>query len=161
MPMRRSPLQLLLSAALSALAAAALLVPGAAAAKPQPHPKPPPPPTKITVNRWAGETLSGSPYNAKPFATATHCATDPMKTLDLYGGAKHVVDGRHFVVQFLLNGTVRDVFHEHWSGTGFGHYSDGIVNKEGLPDGRWSVKIVQGGKTIGFSWVLLAADPSC
>jgi len=33
------------------------------------------------------------------------------------------VEGRHFVVQFLLNGAVRDVFHRAWSGTGSGHYS--------------------------------------
>jgi hypothetical protein len=140
-----------------ACAAAALLLPLGAAARPHKRL----PETHITINRWDGETLSGTPYNAKAKGTITHCATDPGMTLHVHGSVKRTVAGRHIVVQFLLNGKVRDSFHEHWTGTGSGSFGDGIINHEGLPDGRWGLRVLQGKHTIGASFVVLAADPNC
>lgn len=153
---RRSLRQLLLAGAL-ACAAAVLLIPVGASAKPHKRP----PETHITINRWDGETLGKKPYNAKAHGTITHCATDPGLTLHVHGSVKHTVEGRSVVVQFLLDGRVRDTFHEHWTSTGSGGFGDGIINHEGLPDGRWGLRVVQGKHIIGTSWVVVAADPNC
>lgn len=155
--MRRGPARRPLLATAVACAAACLLLPAAATARPPKRP----PETEITINRWEGETLTGAPYNAKAHQTITHCATDPGMTLHVHGSVKHTVGGRHIVVQFLLEGRVRDSFPEHWTGTGSGGFTDGIVNHEGLPDGRWGLRVLQGNHTIGSSWVLVQADPSC
>jgi len=138
-------------------AAVGLLVPLSAAARPHR----PPPETHITINRWDGETLAGTKYNSPAKGTITHCATDPGMTLHVHGSVKHTVSGRRIVVQFLLNGRVRDSFHEHWTVTGSGGFGDGIINHEGLPDGRWGLRVIQGTHIIGSSWVVVAADPSC
>ncbi len=156
--MRVSSLRLLLICA-TACGLAALLLPLGATAKP--HRRHRQPQTHITINRWYGETLGGTPYSVKPHQTITHCATDPAKVLEMRGRVRHTVAGRHIVVQFLLNGAARDTYHEQWTGSGNGTFHEGIYNEEGLPDGRWTLKVLQGRRTIGASWVLLAADPSC
>lgn len=153
-----SPLRRWLLAGALACLAAAVLVPVGANAKPR-HKRPPE--THITINRWEGETLGKVPYNAKAHGTITHCATDPGLTLHVHGSVKHTVDGRNIIVQFLLNGRLRDSFREHWNGTGSGSFGDGIINHEGLPDGRWGLRVIQGKHIIGTSWVVLAADPNC
>jgi hypothetical protein len=155
--MRRGSVRRRLPVATLICAAAALPVPLGAAAKPHRRP----PETQITINRWDGETLGGTLYNAPAKGTITHCATDPGLTLHVHGAVKHTVSGRHFVVQFLLDGKLRDAFHEHWTDTGSGGFGDGVINHEGLPDGRWGLRVLQGKHIIGSSWVVVAADPSC
>ncbi len=137
---------------------AILLAPVGAIAK-RPHRRPAR--TQITIRRWDGETLGGTRYHGKPHERATHCASDPAKSLNLYGFVKHAVSGRNIVVRYLLNGQVRDIFHEHWVKSGFGRYDPSIYNESGLPDGRWTLRVYQGRRLIGGTWVVLAADPSC
>ncbi len=155
--MRRGSVRRPLLLAAFVCAAAVLLLPLGAAAKPHKRP----PETQITINRWEGETLGGTPYNAPAKGTITHCATDPGMTLHVHGSVKHTVAGRHIIVQFLLEGKVRDTFREHWTGTGSGSFGDGVINSEGLPDGRWGIKVIQCKRVIGSSWVVIEADPSC
>ncbi len=138
-----------------------LLAPVGAAGKPRHRHRHPRPQTHITINSWSGETLGGVPYRVKPHQTVTHCASDPEKSLGLRGPAKHVVANRNIVVQFLLNGAVRDTYHEHWTKSGNVVFQETIYNEAGLPDGRWTLKVLQGRKLIGASWIVLAADPSC
>lgn len=157
MPTRRRSARRRLLASAVACAAAVLLLPAGASARPAKRP----PETEIAINRWEGETLASAPYNAKAHGTITHCATDPGMTLHVHGSVKHTVAGRHIVVEFLLEGRLRDSFREHWTVTGSGGFSDGIVNHEGLPDGRWGLRVLQGKRIIGSSWVVVAADPSC
>lgn len=153
----RGPLRRCLLLGVAACAAAALLA-GGASAKPRQARMPE---TEITINRWDGETLGKTAYNAKAKGTITHCASDLGLTLHVHGAVKHTVDGRTIIVQFLLNGRLRDSFREHWKGTGSGSFGDGIINREGLPDGRWAIKVIQGSHIIGTSWVILASDPNC
>src|SRR5712671_684772 len=108
--MRRGTIRRALLAGGLACAAAALVLPLGATAKPHKRP----PETQITINRWDGETLAGTPYNTPAKGTITHCATDPGMTLHIHGSVKHTVAGSHIVVQFLLEGKVRDAFREHW-----------------------------------------------
>ena len=155
--MRRGSARRALLVAAIACVGATLLLPLGAAAKPHKRA----PETHITINRWDGETIGGTQYNAKAKGTITHCATDPGMTLHVHGSVKHTVSGRNIVVQFLLDGKVRDTFHEHWTGTGSGSFGDGILNHEGLPDGRWGLRVIQGKHIIGASFVVIAADPNC
>jgi hypothetical protein len=155
--MRRRSVGRALLATGAVCAAAAMLVPLGAAARPHRRV----PETHITINRWEGETLAGTPYNAKAHASILHCASDPGLTLHVHGSVKHTVSGRRIVVQFLLDGRLRDSFREHWTVSGSGGFTDGIINHEGLPDGRWGLRVIQGRHVIGASWVLIEADPGC
>ncbi len=155
--MRRRSVGRALLATGAVCAAVAVLMPLGAAARPQRRA----PQTQIKINRWEGETLAGTPYNAKARGAILHCASDPGLTLDLHGSVKHTVRGRYFFVQFLLDGRLRDSFRERWPASGSGAFTDGIINHQGLPDGRWGLRVVQGRHIIGASWVLIEADPGC
>lgn len=133
----------------------ALAVP-ASMAKKHHHPLP-----HVKITLWTATTAAGTASPVAPGATITHCTSDPEHSLDVSGRVKHAASGKHFTVQFLLNGQVRDAFHEHWVSNGPGKFGDGITNDAGLPDGLWGLKIVEAGKTIGQSSVTIAANPAC
>jgi hypothetical protein len=117
---------------------------------------------RVTIKRWQVETLGGRTSAAvAPGKTITHCASDPVETIHARGQVTGAVQGRRITVKLLVGEALRDTFHYEWTHTGNRAYHEEISNEEGLPDGRWALKVIEAGKTIGQSSVLVAANPSC
>ncbi len=117
--------------------------------------------THVTVTSWSGGTVGSSPFSSPPGQTITHCASDQARNIEVIGRVRRATAHRNITLVFLNSGEVRDVFRERWRAKGPGLFREGVFNEEGLLDGRWTLRVLQGKRVIGKSWVFLEADANC
>lgn len=143
---------------LAVLALLAVAVPAVMAAKPFNKP------TKVTIKKWDVVDANGATTFLAPGATHTRCATVPITEIGFFGNAKRIVEGKYHRRSWLLNGASRLSNAYVWTDTDRKiPYNKSLTNSapEGFEDGRWTVKIVQKGRTIGRSSINLATNPAC
>lgn len=121
-------------------------------------------PTHITIKKWDVVDRNDTTTFLAPGATHTHCASVPVPEIGFFGTAKRIVGGKVHKRIWLLNGVPQLSDSYVWTKTDKKTpYNKALTNSapEGFDDGRWTVKIVQGGRTIGTSSITLATDASC
>jgi hypothetical protein len=129
-----------------------LVVPSAAAAKG----------TKVKIGAWSVETADQARHSAKPGSTYRACASSPTFAIDARGTVTGAKKGKRFKEVWTLNGKPDSVFQVAWSKSGKFSDSFGISASDGeLTTGRWKLKLVQGGRTIGASTIRVLTKPGC
>lgn len=123
-------------------------------------------PTHVEFTDFVITSSTGVDHPAVAGTTFTHCASEIETILDAHGTVARTVEGKAHKNIWLLNGARQSVFNLVWTKTKKKKRSfvTGIESNvaDGLSDGLWSVKIVQGGKTIGpGASVTIAEDPAC
>lgn len=137
---------------LTCVCLAALVFPGAAAAKG----------TKVKIGSWSVATADSVKHNAKPGSTYRACASNPTVAIDARGSVTGATKGKGFKEVWTLNGKTDSVFQVGWSKSGRFSDSFGISASDGeLTTGKWKLKIVQDGRTIGTSRIKIVTKPGC
>jgi hypothetical protein len=132
----------------------AILIPlTVAAAKPKP--------TAVSIRSWSAETTDGAKHAVKPNKTYRACASAPVTALVALGTVSRAKSGKAFKENWSLNGKRDSVFNVAWSKSGGFKDSFGIGASGALSTGHWTLKLVQGGRTIGSSAVTIKTKPGC
>ena len=130
----------------------ALVFPGAAVAQG----------TKVKIGSWSVETADSARHGAKPGSTYRSCPSNPAIAIDARGSVTGASWGKGFKEVWTLNGKTDSVFPVDWSKSGQFSDSFGISASDGeLTPGRWKLKIVQDGRTIGAGPIRIVTKPGC
>jgi hypothetical protein len=123
-------------------------------------------PTRVKFTYFIITSSTGIDHRAEAGTTFTHCASEIETILDAHGTLARTVEDQVHRNIWSLNGVKRNVFRLVWTQTKRRKrpFFTGIQSNEagGLPDGRWTLKIVQKGRKIGPpASVTLAENPAC
>lgn len=118
--------------------------------------------THVAIASWSVETVDGKHHNAKANTTFRACESNPVVAIDARGKVTGAVSGKGFKEIWSVKGKVDSTFAVAWSKSGSFTDFFGIgAGAGGLTTGRWKLKIVQSGKTIGKSAITIATKSGC
>lgn len=118
--------------------------------------------TDVAINSWHVYTKDDVRHKVEAGGTFKSCASNPTKEIYAKGKVTGAKKDVNFDEIWSLNGNVDSIFHEQWLKTGdFTDYFGYTATGGSLKTGDWSVKLVQGTKTIGKSSITIKKKPGC
>jgi hypothetical protein len=134
-----------------AFGATALVVPAAVAGSD----------THVKITSWHVYTTDGKLHKVKPGKTFKSCKSNPTHEIDAKGSVKHATKGAAFTENWTVGGKPDVSFNATWGKSG--NFTDYFSrsNEGQLPRGKWKLKLVEGGKTIGKSGITLKTKNGC
>lgn len=135
-----------------------LASPGVGTAK-----KPAPKPLHVTYDHWVVTGSTSGNHTVKSSGTVKHCASDPVRKLLAFGVVVRAVKHETDDLFWLYNGHAAYQFKWTWLFNGKRKTSMGIATPPpySYPDGKYTVKLIHKGRTLGASSVTITTDKSC
>ena len=118
--------------------------------------------THVAIKSWHVYTNDGKLHKVHAGDTYRACASTPVNQLYAKGSVTGAKKNRKFDEHFSVNGQTYTVFHSTWLRNGnFTDYFGIDAGVNTLPAGKWDVKLVQAGDTIGKSHVTIKTKTGC
>ena len=118
--------------------------------------------THVAINSWHVYAKNHALHKVAPGSTFKACASKPTAEIDAKGKVKGAQKDAKFKEVWSVRSKVDSVFHVSWGQSGnFTDYFGINANDGSLKTGKWSVKLVQGSKTIGKSSITIRTKNSC